>query len=246
MIEGTSAVTGEDFFPAMAEHISKAFELDRIVITELRNGVFCKLVDFSNHQFQADHVNEDFEELYAKSDLGLALQNQAGESLGYIAIWNNTLKNSSNLVNIIDILRVFATRAEAEIERLRVTEALEQRNQELRQAQSSLEEFNLSLESLVRQQTKEVINLNILQKAILDGADYSIISTDLQGVIQTFNAGAEKMLGYRAEEVIGKVTLTRIHDRKELKIYAEILSQKINRPIEQKFLKFLLHSVKEA
>ncbi len=239
LIEGTSAVTGEDFFPAMAEHISKAFELDRIVITELRNGVFCKLVDFSNHQFQADHVNEDFEELYAKSDLGLALQNQSGESLGYIAIWNNTLKNSSNLVNIIDILRVFATRAEAEIERLRVTEALEQRNQELRQAQSSLEEFNLSLESLVRQQTKEVINLNILQKAILDGADYSIISTDLQGVIQTFNAGAEKMLGYRAEEVIGKVTLTRIHDRKELKIYAEILSQKINRPIEQSFEVFI-------
>ena len=193
LIEGTSAVTGEDFFPAMAEHISKAFELDRIVITELRNGVFCKLVDFSNHQFQADHVNEDFEELYAKSDLGLALQNQSGESLGYIAIWNNTLKNSSNLVNIIDILRVFATRAEAEIERLRV----------------------------------------------LDGADYSIISTDLQGVIQTFNAGAEKMLGYRAEEVIGKVTLTRIHDRKELKIYAEILSQKINRPIEQSFEVFI-------
>ncbi|CAD5978318.1 Autoinducer 2 sensor kinase/phosphatase LuxQ [Planktothrix agardhii] len=239
LIEGTSAVTGEDFFPAMAEHISKAFELDRIVITELRNGVFCKLVDFSNHQFQADHVNEDFEELYAKSDLGLALQNQAGESLGYIAIWNNTLKNSSNLGNIIDILRVFATRAEAEIERLRVTEALEQRNQELRQAQSSLEEFNLSLENLVRQQTKEVINLNILQKAILDAADYSIISTDLQGVIQTFNAGAEKMLGYRAEEVIGKVTLARIHDRKELKIYAEILSQELNRPIEQSFEVFI-------
>ncbi|WRH69133.1 MAG: PAS domain S-box protein [Planktothrix sp. GU0601_MAG3] len=239
LIEGTAAVTGKDFFPALAEHISKAFELDRIVITEFRNRVFCKLVDFPNPQFPANHINENLEELYAQSDLGLALQNQAGESLGYIAIWNKTLKNSPNLGKIIDILRVFATRAEAEIERLRVTEALQQRNQELHQAQSSLEEFNLSLESLVRQQTKEVLNLNILQKAILDGADYSIISTDLQGVIQTFNAGAEKMLGYRAQEVIGKVTLASIHDRQELEIYAEILSQELNRPIEPSFELFM-------
>lgn len=235
LIEGTSAVTGKDFFPALAEHISKAFELDRIVITEFRNRVFCKLVDCSNPQFQADHVNEDFEELYVKSDLGLALQNQAGESLGYIAIWNKTLKNSSNLGKIIDILRVFATRAEAEIERLRVTEALQQRNQELRQAQLSLEEFNLSLESLVRQQTKEVLNLNILQKAILDGADYSIISTDLQGVIQTFNAGAEKMLGYRAEEVIGKVTPEIFHDRAEVEAHAQDLSQKLGQILKHGF-----------
>lgn len=40
--------------------------------------------------------------------------------------------------------------------------------------------------------------------AIVDGADHLIITTDTEGVIQLFNHAAERYLGYRAEEVIGK------------------------------------------
>ena len=44
------------------------------------------------------------------------------------------------------------------------------------------------------------------QQTILDSADFTIISTDPQGIIQTLNAGALRKLGYEPEEVIGKVT----------------------------------------
>ena len=43
-----------------------------------------------------------------------------------------------------------------------------------------------------------------LQQAILNGAEYSIIATRTDGTITAFNSGAERMLGYRAEEVVGK------------------------------------------
>ena len=55
-----------------------------------------------------------------------------------------------------------------------------------------------------------------LHEAIINAADLSIISTNLEGVITSFNRGAESILGYQAEHVVGKATLEIFHDRKEL------------------------------
>ena len=239
LIAGTSTVTGRDFFPALAQHIINAFQLNRIVITEMRNGIFCKLVDLSHDQDQVNSDKEDLAQLENQSDLSLTLHNPAGEDLGYIAMWSKNFTRSSNLGQIINILQVFAARTEAEIERLKATEELQKRNYELRQTQAALEDLNQSLESMVREQTKEVFKVNILQKAILDGTDYSIISTDVNGIIQTFNAGAEKMLGYSAKEVIGKTTPQLFHDRTEVTKQAQILSQELNRPMEPGFEVFV-------
>ena len=46
--------------------------------------------------------------------------------------------------------------------------------------------------------------------------DYSIIATDLDGLITTFNPGAERMLGYRAQDVAGRLTPAAIHDPDEI------------------------------
>ncbi|WP_293268567.1 EAL domain-containing protein [Neptunomonas sp.] len=64
--------------------------------------------------------------------------------------------------------------------------------------------------------TKQIIELNSLQKAIFDGAKYSIISTDTNGTIQTFNKAAEEMLGYTAQEMIGKESPALIHKESEV------------------------------
>lgn len=69
----------------------------------------------------------------------------------------------------------------------------------------------------LRKQAEEIISrTGRLNQAILDGADYSIIATDTDGVILTFNRGAEKMLGYSANELVGKFTPALLHDMHEV------------------------------
>jgi len=57
----------------------------------------------------------------------------------------------------------------------------------------------------------------ILLHAILNNPQICVISTGPDGKIQSFNKGAETMLGYKAEEVIGKVTPEIIHDAEEVR-----------------------------
>ena len=55
-----------------------------------------------------------------------------------------------------------------------------------------------------------------LQKAIFNSANFSSIATDEKGVIQIFNVGAERMLGYTAAEVMNKITPADISDPQEV------------------------------
>ncbi len=71
------------------------------------------------------------------------------------------------------------------------------------------------LEAKVTERTEALWQVNSLQRAILDSADYAIISTDLNGIIETFSAGAERMLGYSKEEVVGQVTPEIFYDPQE-------------------------------
>lgn len=52
-------------------------------------------------------------------------------------------------------------------------------------------------------QLEEVVDL---QNAIFNSANFSIIATEIDGTIRGFNAGAERMLGYRAEELVSKTS----------------------------------------
>ena len=61
-----------------------------------------------------------------------------------------------------------------------------------------------------RQQAEEVLlKAGALQSAIFNSANFSSIATDAKGVIQIFNVGAERMLGYTAAEVMNKITPAR-------------------------------------
>ncbi|MBI3774113.1 MAG: PAS domain S-box protein [Gammaproteobacteria bacterium] len=81
-----------------------------------------------------------------------------------------------------------------------------------------------------------------IQRAILNGANYSIISTDTQGVILTFNAAAERMLGYSAAEVVGKLTPEVIHDGAEVVQRAAQLSRELGMTMEPGFDVFVEQS----
>src|SRR4029077_15040000 len=69
-----------------------------------------------------------------------------------------------------------------------------------------------------------LLNAGALQSAIFNSANFSSIATDAKGVIQIFNVGAERMLGYTAEEVVNKITPADISDPQEVIARAEALS----------------------
>jgi PAS domain S-box-containing protein len=81
-----------------------------------------------------------------------------------------------------------------------------------------------------------------MQKAILNSANYSVISTSTDGTIKSFNKTAEKMLGYSANELIGKVSPAIIHDLDEVIARAEELSEEFGYKIEPGFEVFVAKS----
>jgi len=74
-----------------------------------------------------------------------------------------------------------------------------------------------------------------LQRAIFNSANFSSIATDARGVIQIFNVGAERMLGYTAADVINKVTPADISDPQEVITRAKSLSAEFGTPITPGF-----------
>ena len=74
-----------------------------------------------------------------------------------------------------------------------------------------------------------------LQDAIFNSANFSSIATDAKGVIQIFNVGAERMLGYTAAEVMNKITPADISDPQEVIARAKALSDELGTPIAPGF-----------
>ncbi|MDF0732482.1 diguanylate cyclase [Pseudomonas entomophila] len=99
-------------------------------------------------------------------------------------------------------------------QRQRALTLVEQRTAELRVSEQSLRETHNQLRS------------------VLDAAtQVAIIATSLRGVITTFNAGAERLLGYNANEAIGRLTLEDLVEPEDLRQRAHALSVRYGREI---------------
>jgi PAS domain S-box-containing protein len=80
-----------------------------------------------------------------------------------------------------------------------------------------------------------LLKTGALQNAILTSANFSIIATDEKGVIQLFNVGAERMLGYQAAEVVNRINPSDIHDPQEVLARALALSEELGTTITPGF-----------
>src|SRR5258708_215770 len=80
-----------------------------------------------------------------------------------------------------------------------------------------------------------LLKTGALQNAILTSANFSIIATDEKGIIQSFNVGAERMLGYLAAEVVNKINPSDIHDPQEVMARAQALSVELGTQITPGF-----------
>ncbi len=87
----------------------------------------------------------------------------------------------------------------------------------------------------LKQAEMQLQETNSLRKAILDAASVAIISTDVNGLIKTFNHGAELMLGYSAQEMIDKETPAIIHLPAEVEAYAHRLTCELGYEIKPGF-----------
>lgn len=76
------------------------------------------------------------------------------------------------------------------------------------------------------------------RRAIIDGIPYSVIATDLDGVITTVNPAAESMLGYTHAQFIGQSVVTMIHDAHEVENRALELSYETGTTITADFSVF--------
>jgi PAS domain S-box-containing protein len=83
--------------------------------------------------------------------------------------------------------------------------------------------------------TDTLLHTGALQSAIFNSANFSSIATDAQGVIQIFNVGAERMLGYTAAEVMNRITPADISDPQELIVRARALSAELGTVITPGF-----------
>jgi PAS domain S-box-containing protein len=97
-------------------------------------------------------------------------------------------------------------------------------------------EASASGDSVARNQAEEtLLKAGALQRAIFNSANFSSIATDAKGVIQIFNVGAERMLGYAAAEVVDKITPADISDPQEVIVRAKALSVELGTTITPGF-----------
>ena len=107
----------------------------------------------------------------------------------------------------------------------------------LRDAQDTIIGYLLiGTDNTARKQAEEaLVKAGALQSAIFNSANFSSIATDAKGVIQIFNVGAERMLGYTAAEVMNKITPADISDPQEVIARAKALSAELGTTITPGF-----------
>ncbi len=94
----------------------------------------------------------------------------------------------------------------------------------------------IGTDNTARKQAEEALReAGALQSAIFNSANFSSIATDEKGVIQIFNVGAERMLGYTAAEVLNKITPADISDPQEVIARAKVLSLELATDIKPGF-----------
>jgi PAS domain S-box-containing protein len=94
----------------------------------------------------------------------------------------------------------------------------------------------IGTDNTARKKAEEaLLEAGALQSAIFNSANFSSIATDAAGVIQIFNVGAERMLGYAAAEVVNRITPAAISDSQEIVARAKALSVEVGTPITPGF-----------
>ena len=103
---------------------------------------------------------------------------------------------------------------------------------------NSTESLHAEIADKVRLNAK-LLATRVFQRQLLDSTNYAIIAVNKEGIIVEFNKGAEQMLEYKAEELLGKSTPLLFHDIKEVEQRTEDLNIKYNTNLKPSFDSFI-------
>ena len=158
LIEGTAAVTGEDFFPSLVRHIAGALGVDYALVSEIKGEELHTLACWGHNTLrppfhyrfadtpcgqavkkgvfygenQVQHhfpLDTDLVAMDVECYLGVTLQDAGGTPIGVLCVLNSAPIADAHQAQ--NLLRVFASRAAAELERQRATTSLQRLNQQL-------------------------------------------------------------------------------------------------------------------
>ncbi|MBD2301387.1 GAF domain-containing protein [Nostoc sp. FACHB-190] len=211
LVEGTAAVTGEEFFPALVSHIAEALNVSYVLVTEKLDNQLHTLGFWANgalqppisypmaltpceyalnngefycqNQVQAFFPDDlDLVNMQADSYLGIALKDNEGNSIGTLCILDLQPIQDNQYTEAIPILQVFAARAAAELQRKAANQALQRLNQDLEQK--------------IAQRTQELQAREAQLRDFFDNATDLIQSIAPDGRILFVNRAWKEALGY--------------------------------------------------
>ncbi|WP_190756582.1 PAS domain S-box protein, partial [Nostoc sp. FACHB-145] len=217
LIESTASTTGQDFFPALVEHISSTLDVRHTLVTEFVDGQAhtlgfwsdgklhpnisynststpCQTLHKQGYCYCASRMekllptSEKWQVIPDEKAMGVILSDDFGKPIGSLCIIDEKLIADTHKFE--GILKVFAARASAELQRKRAQEALQQ--------------LNIDLEARVEQRTLELQDSEAELRAIFNQAAVGIKLETLDGRFLKFNQKLCDILGYSREELINK------------------------------------------
>ncbi|MBP0018559.1 MAG: PAS domain S-box protein [Cyanobacteria bacterium SBLK] len=239
VMEGTAAVTGEEFFPNLVRHLSAALQVRYAVVAELigdrihplafsAGGEMQPLVAYhpartpceptlQQGEYHCDRLVRQFfpEDLdlvamEAESYSGFALKNDRGETIGSICILDTEPMPPNKRDAARQVLQIFAARAGAELERKTLLAQLYQLNQEL--------------EERVAQRTRDLREREAQLRDLFDNATDLIQSMAPDGRILFVNRAWQETLGYDVADREAMAIFDILHPE-DLNRYEESMQQ---------------------
>ena len=180
IVVGTASSTGKDFFPSLVRHMAAALQVRYAFITECDDGMHAKALAFWNgnefgENFEFDiaatpcmrvlegevcHYREGIQEMFpldaglgrwnAHSYLGVPMLDEMDRVIGHIALLDDKPMNRDE--RAIDLVKIFAARAAAELKQQRVQHKLQEALEQVRDLQAKLEAENVYLQEEIRKE----------------------------------------------------------------------------------------------